>query len=201
MPDIESNFNPRSLTGATIHCSHLTLSTRISIHAPLRERPHSFHPAMCRICISIHAPLRERPFLHEPCSRFNRFQSTLPYGSDPAALALSKYSSDFNPRSLTGATRALNRIDLKTEYFNPRSLTGATKLWYWHAGEWVFQSTLPYGSDSKPQTSNRANSRFQSTLPYGSDDMISPTLFTASVFQSTLPYGSDCATASKCHCR
>ena len=34
----EFYFNPRSLAGAT----------------------HSFHPAMCRICISIHAPSRER---------------------------------------------------------------------------------------------------------------------------------------------
>ena len=54
------NFNPRSLTGATLcdHCKHDELV--ISIHAPLRERltlPTGF-------CLS------------------RKFQSTLPYGSD-----------------------------------------------------------------------------------------------------------------------
>ena len=33
----------------------------------------------------------------------------------------------------------------------------------------IFQSTLPYGSDSDPDSNLHRDYRFQSTLPYGSD--------------------------------
>ena len=98
------HFNPRSLTGATVHeLLHLIIPI-ISIHAPLRERPLycvilnsvkniSIHaPLRERLLplifftvkkkISIHAPLRERPLnSNYLCYEF-LFQSTLPYGSD-----------------------------------------------------------------------------------------------------------------------
>ena len=53
------------------------------------------------------------------------FQSTLPYGSDAKPVLLYSRTSDFNPRSLTGATIAATARN--------------TIL--------LFQSTLPYGSD------------------------------------------------------
>ena len=74
-------FNPRSLTGATVVCFYKSAMSRISIHAPLRERhggvvlaanDSNFNPRSLtgatfgagaedeRTCISIHAPLRER---------------------------------------------------------------------------------------------------------------------------------------------
>ena len=57
------------------------------------------------ILISIHAPLRERPTLHN----------------------ITSYLPNFNPRSLTGATRAAKLQCTRLHNFNPRSLTGATQ--------------------------------------------------------------------------
>ena len=76
----------------------------ISIHAPLRERLLVEKYAEQRQKISIHAPLRER--LHIIVLRMDDFvfQSTLPYGSDVTFLSAVPQLSDFNPRSLTGAT-------------------------------------------------------------------------------------------------
>ena len=61
-----------------------TALAKISIHAPLRERPIRIAKALASTVISIHAPLRERPpLVRLLCSR-PRFQSTLPCGSDEA---------------------------------------------------------------------------------------------------------------------
>ena len=61
--------------------------------------------------ISIHAPSRERPH----------------------ACHTQQAISNFNPRSLTGATPLIARFGRRHEYFNPRSLTGATILHFQHA--------------------------------------------------------------------
>ena len=83
------------------------MTKMISIHAPLRERPLAGARTARPPIISIHAPLRERPERRlkkmtinadfnprsltgatprQPCLSATRhtFQSTLPYGSDPA---------------------------------------------------------------------------------------------------------------------
>ena len=146
--------------------------TAISIHAPLRERRKNPLPADCWSAISIHAPSRERPSyalalllrglisIHAP-SRERRepiegltigvsgFQSTLPHGSDSSVCLFCARHTDFNPRSLTGATERQNVAPcviyisihapsrerrksktcvLNNCYFNPRSLTGATQV-------------------------------------------------------------------------
>ena len=84
------NFNPRSLTGATVAYGRSLAPKGISIHAPLRERQagakgmasvNNFNPrsltgatrrgqrCQCHAAISIHAPLRERLSVHfEPPS-------------------------------------------------------------------------------------------------------------------------------------
>ena len=54
------------------------------------------------------------------------FQSTLPYGSDELSPKIAFDFKDFNPRSLTGATRLF--------YLSQKERS-------------KFQSTLPYGSD------------------------------------------------------
>ena len=81
-----TNFNPRSLAGATLDTLAVFLPTKT---------------------ISIHAPSRERPANVVDDADYIRFQSTLPRGSDHrecCALHLSRY---FNPRSLAGATALL----------------------------------------------------------------------------------------------
>ena len=83
--------------------------------------------------ISIHAPLRERYSIYKQQKADNAFQSTLPYGSDlnlvlslltelfqstlPYGSELRRYldyhgNINFNPRSLTGASRVLERCVL-----------------------------------------------------------------------------------------
>ena len=56
----KTNFNPRSLTGAT----------------------ESYSLALAAYNISIHAPLRERRDMLSFAGFVAEFQSTLPYGSD-----------------------------------------------------------------------------------------------------------------------
>ena len=121
-----SYFNPRSLAGATI-CRKVNITGQsISIHAPLRER-------RCRRASGETTP---------------KFQSTLPCGSDIAAIESSLKAVNFNPRSLAGAT--IGRIILLTTHG-------------------LFQSTLPCGSDMLILRSVFCAAAFQSTLPCGSD--------------------------------
>ena len=77
------NFNPRSLAGATYSNEPDWGNGSISIHAPSRERPHDLWDALEYLKISIHAPSRER---HHAVPR------------------LKNLKSNFNPRSLAGAT-------------------------------------------------------------------------------------------------
>ena len=76
-------FNPRSLAGATISQQNSRPSSRISIHAPSRER----------------LDFRRKPI------KIIIFQSTLPRGSDDGVSSWDMCAPrDFNPRSLAGAT-------------------------------------------------------------------------------------------------
>ena len=122
--------------------------------------------------ISIHAPSRERQLSSPPDCSCCRFQSTLPHGSDPDALAVmmlhsaisihapsrerlarnctfKTFTSDFNPRSLTGATdalEALNTVSLISIHAPSRERP-VEKVKVVRRIE--FQSTLPHGSDTK----------------------------------------------------
>ena len=121
------DFNPRSLAGATSGAVNYSYGVTISIHAPSRERQQQGLPCVLR----------------------NRFQSTLPRGSDQQLLAeadaikaisihapsrerhkrgcfLLYKSLYFNPRSLAGATFTGIRRRSYPCHFNPRSLAGAT---------------------------------------------------------------------------
>ena len=98
------------------------------------------------------------------------FQSTLPRGSDLRLhYAISVQRRDFNPRSLAGATpsvkgreqageisihapsrerqQVIARRQREYRHFNPRSLAGATFFHYPLPVLFLFQSTLPRGSD------------------------------------------------------
>ena len=109
--NIALNFNPRSLTGATIRFFLCPAVSVISIHAPSRERPfgsrnlapvilfqstlpHGSDNILCRLwqavkLISIHAPSRERPVFSIVIAATLLFQSTLPHGSDVVRLCAS----------------------------------------------------------------------------------------------------------------
>ena len=141
------NFNPRSLTGATLNLLAMLLNTLLfqstlphgsdipipwpsSSHFAFQSTlPHGSDRNGCNgvfVCsISIHAPSRERLSFEILSSRSIKFQSTLPHGSDSSCLGSLPNSAHFNPRSLTGAT--------------PEFLGSHSSM--------IFQSTLPHGSD------------------------------------------------------
>ena len=98
-------FNPRSLTGATYHHERLFRTIFISIHAPLRER-HQI-PDTEKYLYKNFNPrsLTGATTLYKRDLQLFIFQSTLPYGSDPAHQQGFVPRYYFNPRSLTGATR------------------------------------------------------------------------------------------------
>ena len=164
-----SNFNPRSLTGATQrHCKN---------SVPFGDfNPRSLTGATQLALLDI-IP--------------QQFQSSLPHGSDAEAdynpfkdvgisiLAPSRErlniitallaNSNFNPRSLTGATQRHCKNSVPFGDFNPRSLTGATQLALLDIIPQQFQSSLPHGSDWLPPYLNHNYIIFQSSLPHGSD--------------------------------
>ena len=165
-----SNFNPRSLTGATNGSTASTTCTRISIHAPSRERPYASCSKVTSSQISIHAPSRERPIpiglLYAP----RIFQSTLPHGSDwhyvMRLCAFMQISIHAPSRERLVVAVVVMEMLLQ------------------------FQSTLPHGSDHYQRLlpghtgiSIHAPSRERRAWSYGS--------FLREVFQSTLPHGSD----------
>ena len=79
--------------------------------------------------------------------------------------------------------------------FNPHSLTGVILKTFYLILSVLFQSTLPYGSDSPVRFAHLCG-LFQSTLPYGSDSEIDKQS-SCYLFQSTLPYGSDSSDAKQ----
>ena len=126
-------FNPRSLTGATCRLSCLFTLLHISIHAPLRER--CIYMITNTITnISIHAPLRER--IRYLCADGTwKISIHAPLRERQQPQMFPTQMSDFNPRSLTGATTTLV---VKTRSSG-------------------FQSTLPYGSDVARYVTKKLN--------------------------------------------
>ena len=145
---LTSNFNPRSLAGATgnqknggRNCLHF--NPRSLAGATLRN-----YDSKLEHFISIHAPSRERLNLHCYHSCAKIFQSTLPCGSDSTLINQLFGAKYFNPRSLAGATVSCSKRSLSSkQHFNPRSLAGATQFSSQRGVHDVFQSTLPCGSD------------------------------------------------------
>ena len=142
------NFNPRSLAGATVAPAPGTAT-------PLHFNPRSLEGATrqalswtCRSIISILAPSRERPSRARlmPMTDF-KFQSTLPYGSDPLFRACDAYfrisiHAPLRERRCLSLTSDL-RTDISIHApLRERPLCGISLL-----ALAIFQSTLPYGSD------------------------------------------------------
>ena len=186
---LSRDFNPRSLTGATAINKTAAASNIISIHAPSRER------------VGISSPITSR----EP------FQSTLPHGSEPVKAPAA------DPRNISIHAPSRERHRFKnsicfTFNFNPRSLTGATKALQLSSEEAGFQSTLPHGSESTTNDRRNATCNFNPrslTGAIGQGDKViilhkyfNPRSLTGAIsfkifssssikFQSTLPHGSE----------
>ena len=149
----QTNFNPRSLAGATF-CSAVDFC---------QHRP-----------ISIHAPLRERPQYKPTRSHTSLFQSTLPCGSDSVSLGGLRSTITFQSTLPCGSDNLYNfavctcfisiHAPLRERLYIPSNSITASE----------FQSTLPCGSDLYIPSSSIIASLFQSTLPCGSDSIAIP---------------------------
>ena len=100
--------------------------------------------------ISIHAPSRERRQGIDHKAQQQQFQSTLPHGSDLCnRIDIHHATMNFNPRSLTGATRCYIAY---TDIFKAISIHAPSRerprLMIGLYAACIFQSTLPHGSDA-----------------------------------------------------
>ena len=146
------------------------------------------------------------------------FQSTLPRGSDTVHLNEQRTASNFNPRSLAGATTIQDFCSQNYEFqstlprgsdgrirkiagtnynFNPRSLAGAT-FFYLRPLPWL------YISIHAPSRERPSSSVYAPTLLYFNPrSLAGATIFGLLMlvytipFQSTLPRGSDFGTAER----
>ena len=172
------DFNPRSLTGATTWMLYNNEKVWISIHAPLRERPLFTYVFAVPTRISIHAPLRERP----------------------RGCWVKQLPSNFNPRSLTGATMAALKPIGHDEISIHAPLRERLKNLLRFLRSRTFQSTLPYGSDRLNRYDIDFLPHFNPRSLTGATQYYLQVLY-QQIFQSTLPYGSDLSRRSASRCR
>ena len=121
------HFNPRSLTGATGDDKQSNILSKISIHAPSRERPYTWRS--WRRLRTFQSTLPHGSDRHLLFLLFNRctFQSTLPHGSDPVFRQLCHCPFEFQSTLPHGSDcRTCEPFCRSAHNFNPRSLTGAT---------------------------------------------------------------------------
>ena len=146
---LSPNFNPRSLTGATLaHIFCNIFAVFQSTHPygcdldwqRVYEGQYTFqstHPYGCdfsarraQTCnaISIHAPLRVRLYITLPRAMQRVFQSTHPYGCDKRVTTAESGVSEFQSTHPYGCDRAYNFHAVRRHDFNPRTLTGTTNV-------------------------------------------------------------------------
>ena len=99
-----------------------------------------------------------------------KFQSTLPRGSDWGVGSLHWDGFPFQSTLPRGSDLIISLASTMHSNFNPRSLAGATIAGKYGTTTTKFQSTLPRGSDNPPTQFVLTWDEFQSTLPRGSDD-------------------------------
>ena len=188
--------------------------TVISIHAPSRERPYRREHQSHNNAISIHAPSRERPHINKtdnitifnfnprslagatPMSMYidckQRFQSTLPRGSDPMPQGWAAFSYVAFQSTLPRGSDALKAQSASNTSISIHAPSRERLVPCDCCQElFIFQSTLPRGSDPSTDTFRLRLQVFQSTLPRGSDMNAPRVVVHVILFQSTLPRGSD----------
>ena len=141
----------------------------ISIHAPSRERRGYLR--VHRVATSDFNPrsLAGATALVLPLRLLFLFQSTLPRGSDHHTGSTKHWHRTFQSTLPRGSDGYLRVHRVATSDFNPRSLAGATALVLPLRLLFLFQSTLPRGSDHHTGSTKHWHRTFQSTLPRGSD--------------------------------
>ena len=152
----------------------------------MQHRPHLLH-----LRISIHAPLRERRNARNGENALPNFNPRSLTGATTVLHPRVVCILDFNPRSLTGATYSRRYLRSLEYHFNPRSLTGATHSCHPCELQYLFQSTLPYGSDRKAVFAKTGRRKISIHAPLRERPVTICQFVAQVLFQSTLPYGSD----------
>ena len=100
----QDDFNPRSREGSDIvYSTGLTMSNKISIHAPAKGATETKSLASEWLEISIHAPAKGATLQLSTLSTKTIFQSTLPRRERRKIDRLCSLRSYFNPRSREGS--------------------------------------------------------------------------------------------------
>ena len=159
----------------------------------MRERPNALRSLPAAVCISIHAPLRERPADNLLVTAYDSdFNPRSLAGATLVTTVTSLLTSNFNPRSLAGATGNQKNGGRNCLHFNPRSLAGATLRNYDSKLEHFISIHAPSRERLNLHCYHSCAKIFQSTLPCGSDRKLQQALIKQqTAFQSTLPCGSD----------
>ena len=124
---MHQGFNPRPRKGATGTAVSAHPSPRVSIHAPVRERPATSARGSSPRQVSIHAPVRERPCQTvEPALVFSCFNPRPRKGATIVREVRITKIEGFNPRPRKGATRRWRAASRTCRSFNPRPRKGAT---------------------------------------------------------------------------
>ena len=168
----KSDFNPRSLTGATLFGEGFDVPDCISIHAPSRERRGR--------CILFGG---RKPF-----------QSTLPHGSDRDMRPhLCRDLLHFNPRSLTGATG----LTLRAGLFTSISIHAPSRERQHVGGTCPHWSGISIHAPSRERPECPLKRIYEYIISIHAPSrerryLIIHLLNGIELFQSTLPHGSDC---------
>ena len=134
-PSTSSDFNPRSLAGATPYGQSFS---------SVGDRFQSTLPCGSDLLLSF-----------QPLA-IDNFNPRSLAGATTANSVPRQSIINFNPRSLAGATGITPTQNTGFRDFNPRSLAGATLIDLVLSAVAVFQSTLPCGSDFyEPLTEKR----------------------------------------------
>ena len=191
-----TNFNPRSLAGATVDFILPSLIIVFQSTLPCGSdagrcsalpavpnfNPRSLAGATCAFSAG--------------CQPVPAFQSTLPCGSDGDKQEMYEDVYKFQSTLPCGSDlmpfcfpACLPQISIHAPLRERLSSLGITDQ-----SCRAFQSTLPCGSDPLPSLKICSYCLFQSTLPCGSDRATEVRKYAACLFQSTLPCGSDVMT-------
>ena len=128
-----------------------------------------YWPTFAFLGISILAPSRERllPLLH--INKFRQFQSSLPHGSDFLCLLVKSIVFAFQSSLPHGSDRSIRLFLGRDTDFNPRSLTGATRSGTYSSGMLLISILAPSRERLKSNVITQHIKVFQSSLPHGSD--------------------------------
>ena len=118
------------------------------------------------------------------------FQSTHPYGCDGSSDVLDDVAQAVSIHAPIRVRHDVAFPFVWTSGFNPRTHTGATSVRVPLRPSPEFQSTHPYGCDTRPTRFLSSPSSFNPRTHTGATSFIS-SFFMSFKFQSTHPYGCD----------